>query len=241
MRTLLRLAQAGSLLALCLLAASPTSAQKKSRAADRFWTSPELVDLPVSSIAMLPVVTFDGNLEARKSVEQMLGQTLRGSGHRWVSASTAREYLRRAGGDSLLAAIDARVLKSERIDSLHAPFICQSARARAVLVVRVDQWEQRKLEFNQSGNPTTTVQLKAALVDSTGRLLWSASGGETMEGPYQDANESAVGVKSSGLNNTPMTNQGGAPTFQETLAKVFARWGPEFPRKPAAPAAPAAP
>jgi len=220
-----------------LCAVAPALAQKKPRAVDRFWTSPELASMPIGSIAMLPVVTFDGNLEARRAVELHLGQALRGSGHRWVSASTAREYLRRAGGDSLLAVIDGSVLKRERIDSLSAPFICQSARARAVLMVRVDQWEQRKLEFNQSGNPTTTVQLKAALVDSTGRLLWSAIGGETLEGPYQDARESAVGVKASGLNNTPMTNQGGAPTFAETLTKLFARWGPEFPKKPAAPAA----
>jgi len=221
-------------LGVAVCAALPAAAQKKSRTADRFWTSSELASLPVASIAMLPVVTFDGNLEARKAVEQHMGQSLRGSGHRWVSATTAREYLRRAGGDSLLSAIADAVLKHERIDSLDAPFICQSARARAVLLVRVDQYEQRKLEFNQSGNPATTVQLKAALVDSTGRLLWSASGGETLEGPYQDARESAVGVKASGLNNTPMTNQGGAPTFAETLTKLFARWGPEFPRTPAA-------
>ncbi len=227
------------LFALLILAAAagPALAQKKARTNDRFWTAPELAALPVGSIALLPVVTYDGSLEARRITELALGQALRGSGHRWVAASTAREYLRRAGGDSLLEAISASVLARERVDSLAAPAICRGARTRAVLTVRVDQWEQRKLEFNQSGNPTTTIQLKAALVDSTGRLLWTASGGETLEGPYQDASASAVGVKASGLNNTPMTNQGTAPSFQETLTKLLARWTPEFPSKAAAPAA----
>lgn len=217
--------------------AIPAAAQKKPRTSDRFWTAADLASFEVPSIALLPVVTYDGSLEARKITEQALGQSLRGSGHRWVSAATATEYLRRAGGDSLLGLIKKQVLETERIDSLAAPSVCRAARARAVLTVRVDQWEQRKLEFNQSGNPTTTVQLRAALVDSTGRLLWTASGGETLEGPYQDATASAVGIKASGLNNTPMTNQGTAPSFQETIGKLLARWTPEFPRKAAAPAA----
>ncbi len=223
-------------LALWLSAPLAASAQKKGRSVDRIWASPEIGSIPLGSIALLPVVTFDGSLEARRTTEMSIGQSFRGSGHRWVSATTSREFLRRAGGDSLIDAVNQIVLKHERIDSLSAAAICKAARTRAVLTVRVDQWEQRILEFNQSGHPTTTVQLKAALVDSTGRLLWSASGGETLEGPYQDANASAVGIKSSGLNNTPMTNQGGAPTFQETITKLLTRWSLEFPKKAAAPA-----
>ena len=226
---------AGMLLASALIVAAPARADRKTRSNDRFWTAPELSELPVSSIALLPVVTFDGNLEARRITELSIGQALRGSGHRWVSANTAREYLRRAGGDSLANSIQTSVLERERVDSLQAPTVCAAARTRAVLTVRVDQWEQRKLEFNQSGTPTTTIKLRAALVDSTGRLLWSASGSETMEGPYQDASANTIGVKASGLNNVPLTNQGGAPTFQETLTKLLSRWSPEFPKKAAAP------
>lgn len=226
---------AGILLATALIASTPALADKKTRSNDRFWTAPDLPELPVSSIALLPVVTFDGNVEARRTTEQLIGQALRGSGHRWVSANTAREYLRRAGGDSLGNSIQTSVLERDRVDSLQAPSVCAAARTRAVLTVRVDQWEQRKLEFNQSGTPTTTVKLRAALVDSTGRLLWTASGSETMDGPYQDASTNTLGVKASGLNNVPLTNQGGAPTFQETLTKLLARWSPEFPKKAAAP------
>ena len=109
-----------------------------------------------------------------------------------------------------------------------------SSRNCALLCVRIDQFEKRELEFNESGHATTTVKLHAALVDSTGRLLWTASGGETMEGPYQEAATGSLGVKASGLNTTPVT-QGGAPSWNEVLGKVFARWVEQFPHRGARP------
>ena len=42
----------------------------------------------------------------------------------------------------------------------------------------------------------------AALVDSSGRLLWSASGSETGEGTYHEADSGTMGVKGSGLNTS---------------------------------------
>ena len=102
--------------------------------------------------------------------------------------------LRQAGGDSLLKAVNGQIVKSVRVDSLDAPYLCRVMRVRALLSVRVEQFEKREMEFNQSGKPITTVNLRAALVDSTGRLLWTASGAENAEGPYHDANSGAIGV-----------------------------------------------
>jgi hypothetical protein len=93
-----------------------------------------------------------------------------------------------------------------------------------------------EMEFNQAGKPTTTVALTAALVDSSGRLLWTASGSETAEGPYHDPSTAPLGVSSSGLINKPITGQGAAPSYPETLGKLLARWLPNFPAKPAPPA-----
>ena len=126
-----------------------------------------------------------------------------------------------------------KVLKSPRVDSLDAPRLARATRASALLSVRIDQFEKRELEFNQSGHAATTVQLRAALVDSSGRLLWSASGSETMEGPYQEAATGSLGVKASGLNTTPVT-QGGAPSYNEVLAKLLGRWAEQFPARAAA-------
>lgn len=222
------------LLAAVSLAVVALAADRGTRKLDVFWQAPELATFDLRTVAFLPVATYDGNLEARRQTEDQVGKAFRGSGHRWLSTLVTREMLRKAGGDSLLKAVNDQLLKNARVDSLDAPYLSRLTRSRALLTVRVDQFEKREMEFNQSGKPTTTVQLRAALVDSTGRLLWSASGAENAEGPYHDANTGAIGVNASGLNNTPMTNQAGAPGFPETLGKLLARWSDAFPRRAAA-------
>jgi hypothetical protein len=218
------------LLATAVLAAH---AADKKGAGDRFWTAPDLANYPVTSIALLPPATYDGNLEARKQVELAVGAALRASGHRWASPFLLRDYLLKVGGDSLLKAVNDKLLKNPRIDSLDAPFLCRAARTRALLTVRVDQLEKRELELDQSGKPSTTAQLRAALVDSTGRLLWTVYTSETVEGAHQDANANVIGVKASGLNNTAVGNQSAAPPLPEVLAKICRRWAESFPARPA--------
>ena len=222
---------------LAVLAASPAHAAKKDKTPDRVWTHPEFASFGVDRIAMVPVATYDGNLQAVSLVEGALGQALRSTGYRWIGSMSVRDIMRaQPGGDSLLKVVAAKLLTNPRTDSLAAPRVCGMLRCDALLSVRVDQWEQRTPEWNQSGTPTTSVQLRAALVDSLGRLLWSAASSQTSEGPYFDANAGIRGVKDSGLDRTPITGQGGAPTYREVVTSVVARWAPLFPVKPAPPA-----
>lgn len=213
-------------------AASLPAAEKKG-AGDRFWTSPDVAKFPVNSIALLPPATYDGSLEARKQVEVAVGAALKGSGHRWASPFLVRDVLLRAGGDSLLRALNEKLLKDPRVDSLDAPYLCRVTRTRALLTVRVDQLERRELELDQSGKPSTTAQLRAALVDSTGRLLWTVYSSETVEGAHQDANANVIGVKASGLNTTSVGNASAAPPYPEVLAKICRRWTEAFPSRAA--------
>ena len=215
------------------LAGAALAADRNKGVGDRFWTAPDIAGFPVASIALLPPATYDGSVEARKHVELAVGQALRGSGHRWVSAFLVRDFLMKGGGDSLIQAIQEKLLKDPRVDSLDAPRLSRTVRARALLTVRVDQLERRELEPGQSGRPSTSVQLRAALVDSTGRLLWTASCNETLEGSAQDANANVIGVKASGLNNTAVGGTSAAPTYAEVLAKVCGRWTENFPRRAA--------
>jgi len=101
--------------------------------------------------------------------------------------------------------------------------------------VRVEQWEQREVEWNQSGKPTTTVRLRAALVDSSGTLLWSAAGSETGEGPYHNPEAAPLGVSESGLDRKPVTGQGGAPSHLEVMTPIVERWAKTFPTGTAVP------
>lgn len=223
---------------LVLIAGVAIAADKKVRRGEQVWTAPDFASFGVASIGMLPAASYDHDLVAQKQVEGLWAQMFAKSGYRWVSPTASREMLRRDGGDSLIKAVDALLVTNGRVDSLAAPALSRSLRTRALLSVRIERWEQLQMEFNQAGKPTTTVQLTAALVDSTGRLLWKATGSETGEGPYQDPSTNALGVKSSGLAQTPITGQGGAPSFPEVLTKLLTRWTGEFPAK-AAPPAPA--
>ncbi len=227
--------RSAAVLAVLLLSAALASAADK-KVMDLFWKAPDYDQYPVGSIAFLPVATFDDNMEARRLVEQAVGQAFRGSGHRWLSAISARDYLMRAGGDSLMLAVRGRLAKDPRVDSLQAPALARTMRTRALLGVRVDAWDRVQLEPNQSGRPYTTVRLSMALVDSTGRLLWTGSGSETIEGQFRDPGQGVVGMKAGGLSDQPLTNTAGAPAYAEVLTKLLARWTPQFPAKAVAPA-----
>jgi hypothetical protein len=218
---------------LLLLAAAPAAAAEKPKTGgnDLVWVSPDLARYPVTSIAMLPVVMFNDNAEQRKLIENAIGQALKTSGHRWVSPFIVRDNLMRAGGDSLIKALNAKVLVAPRLDSLDAPYISRALRARALLTVRADQMEQLELEAVQSGRPSTTVYLRAALVDSTGRLLWTVSSNETLEGQRQEAGGNIIGVKASGLNTTAVGLTTTAPPFPEVLSKIAQRWALVFPQR----------
>jgi hypothetical protein len=225
-----------------VLAAAAHAADKKEKRLDVFWTHPEMASKPLRSIALLPLGTFDGNLKAEKEVEIAWGPVARQIGYRWFYSTMTKDLLRRSfGGDSVLSAIRTQILKQGRVDSLSARKLCAALHTSAILIMRADLWEQVQMEWNQTGKPWTRIQLKAALVDSAGTLLWTASGTETAEGPMHNADSGTLGVKSSGLTTENVTGQGGAPSFQEALVPLFTRWVSGFPPPQSSPTAPSAP
>jgi hypothetical protein len=201
----------------------------QGRELDLVWAHPALDTVSLGRIAMLPAASFDRDLSNEKLVEGMLAAALRGSGHRWLSTTSVRTLLRTAsGGDSLLNGVRDELLKNARLDSLAAIRVCEQLRAGAVLGIRVDRFEQVKLEATQSGKPSTTVQVKAALMDARGRLLWTISGSEFGEGPYQS--QSGIRTPAGGVNLNPVSTNLGPPSYEEVLQKLFDRWAPRFPR-----------
>lgn len=218
---------------LLLALTAPALAQKVGKKVDLFWTAPDFAAHEPRTIAILPAATYDGSVEARKQVEAAVSRALRETGYRWTSALITRDRLFKAGGDSLVRAVNDQLLERPRVDSLEAPKFARMMFANALLTIRVDRYEQHALEVYQSGKASTTVALTAALVDSSGRLLWTASGAETAEGVYYDAGSSQVDVSPGALVNRA-TPQAGPPSFPETLGKLLTRWAPNFPAKQAA-------
>ena len=217
-------ALAGVLLSACALAAA-----RPQRNPEKIWTAADAAR-GVRSVAMLPPASYDHKLEAENLAGSLWGQAIRDAGYRWVSPNTARALIQAQAGDSALGLLQAGVLANGRCDSVLARTLASATRTSALLTLRVDRWDQNEIEWNQAGKPSTTVQITAALVDSTGRLLWSASGSETGEGPYHDPNANVIGVKSGDLGSNPLTGQGGPPAYAEVLTRLYARWSPQFPR-----------
>jgi len=211
--------------------ATTTAADKpQGRDLDLVWEAPGLDTVSLGRIAMLPAASFDRDIRNEKMVEGMLAVALRGSGHRWLSTTSTRTLLRTAtGNDSLLNGIRDEVLKNVQLDSLSAIHVCERLRSDAVLTIRVDRFEQVKLDASQSGKPSTTVQAKAALMDARGRLLWTISGSEVGEGPYQSPSSDPFRTPAGGVNLNPTNTNAGPPSYEEVLQKLFDRWGPRFP------------
>ncbi len=219
------------------LSALPAAAKPKASRGDTFIEVPDFAAYDVRSIAVLPVVSYDKSLRAEQMVTGQLGAMLKDISFRWVSAMSAKAMLGVTLGDSGLKRVSDQVLAAGRVDSLSAPLVCAKLRTDAVLCVRIDQWEQQQILWNQSGRPNTTVRLSAALVDSTGALLWAVRSDETGEGPYNDPATNPIAMKATSLEPTPLTGQAGPPPFAEVLGRIMLRWEPRFPRPLPAPAA----
>src|SRR5262249_21347543 len=171
-------------LLVALGATSALAAPKHAREVDQIWVRPDAASLHIASIAMLPAVSYDNVPDAERHAEAELMKAIRGAGYRWLTAPTAKDMLRRTGGDSLLKAIRSSVLQQGRPDSIAAAGLCAQLRVDALIGLRVERAEQVSIQSDQSGKPSTTVYVRAALVDAQGELVWSAAGGNTPEGPY---------------------------------------------------------
>lgn len=223
------------LVAALSLALSASAAPKKNKAGDVIWTRPDFATLNVESIAMLPVASYDNSLPNEKLVESLWGQNFAGSGYRWVSATTSRDNLRRdSAGDSLLRLARGSMVRTGQVDSLVAPALCSRLRVRAVLGLRIDQWERQRLEPEQAGKPSTSIQLRAALVDSAGRLLWIAGGGEYAEGLYHEALLGEPGERGSNALHQSGAGEAFGPEPLELVTHLLQRWRPQFPPRAAA-------
>ena len=214
---------------------------------DVFWKATDYARVAPSAIALLPAVSFDRNTESEREVGVAWSASFARGSYRWISATTTRALLTGdAAGDSLLARTRAAVLKDSRVDSVTAPALCARLRVQALLSVRIDQWDRQAIELEKSGKPWSRVHLRATMVDSLGRMLWTASGSETLEGPERqpsgraeigsgNASRSEVGSGSVAPRSEFATGEGAPPPFHDVLTRILTRWSAAFPQRSAVP------
>ncbi len=225
---------------LLLLAATAWAGKDAGSKLDLIWTHPDYATLGPKSIAFMPVVSFNNDLPTEHMAEDGAARAIRGRAYRWMSPATVQSLLAaKPSADSVWKAQRAVILKQGRVDSLAAPLLCAALHVRALITFRVDEFEKHDLDWSESGRPFTQVQSHAALVDSSGALLWTASGSQVTEGVQQDAAQNMTRVDASGLNNTPSSSGGKAPDPREVFAVLYLRWAERFPAPPGAAATPA--
>ena len=223
---------AALLLTIAVLA-TPAYSARQTHPVDQIWTRSNLSTIRIESVAMLPALSYDGVGPAERHAEGELMKIIRDAGFRWVTAPTAREMLRRVSNDSVIPALKAQLLENARVDSAKTAAVCAYLRVNGLITVRVDRAEQISIQTDQSGKPSTTVYVHAAMVDSLGRLIWTASGTNTLEGPYLSAAPTGSNVMTTQLGNTPTQTKINAPDWPDAFDPLFTRWRPSFPSRSA--------
>lgn len=230
---------AGAVMAVLIAAIAAHAADRRMPGADVFWARHDFATVAPASIALLPATSFDRDPESERLAAVGWAQNFSRREYRWLSANTSRTLIAiDAAGDSLMKLAREGALKSGRVDSLLAPALCARLRVQAVMSVRIEQWEQQAIQRDESGKPWTRIQLRAALVDTLGRLMWTASGGETVEGAYQEAQRAATGADATAPRSEFAAGEGAPPPFSEALSRLITRWSAAFPSRPAPAAAP---
>jgi hypothetical protein len=194
----------------------PASGAKSRERADLIWVHPDIANLAVHRIALLPAASFEDDLRDVKQetvVQRAFAEAFHKSGHVWTSSNHSGDLLRQAFGNTAIDRVKKEVLESGRVDSLTAIKSCGALGTDALLSLRIDRLE-RIHGPDAAGKSTASAQIVAAMVDSKGRLVWRASGGETVQGPYIEAQ----GVPRSA-----------PPAYDEVLDALFERWVPRFP------------
>lgn len=215
---------------LVLVTTAALAAPRRERQIDHLWAHPDPRSIRLTAVAMLPAVGFDDVVPAEHGAELELMKLIKDSGYRWVSPATSRDMLRAAGGESLLLANKQDILAHGRIDSLRVATICAKLRVNGLLTIRLDRAEQVSIQSDQSGKPTTTVQVSAAMVDSLGRRVWSASGTQVAEGPEMQGSVTGVGGSGvGGVAPSAVVVKSNAPDWPFVYGPMFDRWVKTFP------------
>ena len=171
-----------TLAVVCILLAAtcvPAMTAAARKEPDRVWVHPQFERFALPRIAVLPAVAVEGGLDICPFVEKRWTSVAGGARMRWLPTVLTRSRLKAGGHDSLLTRLGRDVLRIGRVDSTMAPQIAGALGVRGLLSLRVDLWRRENSPVR--GRTLAVVGLTAALVDSSGTLLWSAAGREEHE------------------------------------------------------------
>jgi len=138
---------------------------------DLVWVDPQIQREKPTEVAVLPAVAFIDDPQAVQVVEIYGSLLLAETGHVVQPASRVRQALMGVGerpNNPLYERLARQVRSEGTIDASLASTLTHLTGAPMLLSLRIDRWE---VVDNRA-----QVELTAALVDSTGRVLWKING-----------------------------------------------------------------
>lgn len=201
---------------------------------DTVWTCQDLASRPIREIASLPVVNVVDDGRGPAFVEDRLGPHFCERTHQsWLMPDAARRKLQRQTRrpysqlDSLARQIWIDVL----VDSLTARDVARQLQVQSVLCIRIDRWE--RLEVWDSRRMRAFVAMRAALVDSGGAVLWTASGENSAPTSLGFQTELAESRSPTWFQDwgVPLAtaDRRRAPDFDKAVSGLLERWVKRFP------------
>src|SRR5512143_612028 len=164
--------------ALLVLAVLALTAARPTARLDKSWVAPGFQPGRVFNLAVLPVCRIAGDAAAGRQVATGWLDRMRRVG---VLKMDDVEVFMRLGRwprerDSVLAVLSKEVYDSGRPGDATARWLARRLGVAALVALRLDRWEA-----GTGSTDMAYVDVTAALVDSSGKLLWRTSGGARAE------------------------------------------------------------
>jgi hypothetical protein len=181
-----------TLLAASMFLAAPARAAKEK--SDLAVTiDPAYWDRTITKIGLLDLVYPHMNDDRMYEVEDMIQAMLQDQGDFELffpgDIKSAGERVNKTAYDTLLRTWQSR----RELDPPSLEALRDALGVDALVGVELTHWEQRKLEFTEEGNSTTTVGLRAWMWDTKDRtLLWESSMIKVAKSPPYNPAGSAV-------------------------------------------------
>jgi hypothetical protein len=232
----MNLCRAMSVLVLLLSLAPVVCAAPALR--DTVWTCKDVASHTIREVAILPVVNVVDDARASIFVDGRLGphfcERTRLS---CILPDEARRKLERQGRHpyAQLDSLARQVWLNVWVDSLTAGDVARQLQVQSVLCIRIDRWE--RLEAWDARHMRAIVNMRSALVDSGGAVLWTASGENSASTSLRFQAELAevkapTWFKDWGI---PLASaeMRKAPDFDKAVSELLEHWVKRFPvRRP---------
>lgn len=219
------------------LAADPAKPAKKAKPRkNQAVVAEDWAARNIRSIAMMPVVSLDGDEQARNLTRSAIENALADRGYKLLPAGSVRSTADRGDATPALAAVAKSFHEESPLDSVSAAALHGALRTDVILCTNLTQWKRYVVDPFTRGASFTQVAFDGALFSLVdGKALWRGSFQEKLDGPYNEPQRGDQDMRDPGQNAKPQAALE-PPLYEEVLDKLMLRATATMPKPAPAPA-----